>query len=450
MMAQCSMRRGTAIVAVIWGLSVLAILVVGLQVTTGRMMLEGRDTQERIRARWAARAGAESTIAAMALHTRYPVPMDAYAMIRDLDAVHMGDVAGANWLIQHNSPGSATRFAGPMDEHSKLNLNGEFRALINTMFGPLAWGVFDAIEDWIDEDDEPGEFGVERDYYLSLDARYEPRNAPLHNVSELELVAGIEPDEIRGEDWNQNNLLDPEERDGDETLPLDDGSDTLDAGWSAMCTTRTVSSGSTDSGEPRIWLRNADATDLIERFLLLGFELPAEKADVIVAMGRDESFMLDALVSELGTTTQSAEDEDADEAEEGEADTALTPDDVAIILAECTIEPPHRPAVGKLNINTVPADTLYAMLEGQERLVENLLALRTGRAAGLTSLVDLWALPEADPDGIAQLTRFFDTRSNVFTITSRGFSNATGEEVEIVMVVDRSTLPVRILDVRED
>ena len=215
-----------------------------------------------------------------------------------------------------------------------------------------------------------------------------------------------------------------------------------------MCTTRTVSSGATDSGEPRIWLRNADATDLIERFQLLGFELPAEKADVIVAMGRDESFTLETLVSELGTTAQAAEDEDEDE--EGSADTALTPDDVAIILAECTIEPPHRPSVGKLNINSVPADTLYAMLEGQERLVENLLALRTGRAAGLTSLVDLWALPEADPDGIAQLTRFFDTRSNVFTITSRGFSNATGEEVEIVMVVDRSTLPVRILDVRED
>ena len=31
-----------------------------------------------------------------------------------------------------------------MDEHSKLNVNGEFRSLVNTMFGPLAWGVFDA------------------------------------------------------------------------------------------------------------------------------------------------------------------------------------------------------------------------------------------------------------------------------------------------------------------
>lgn len=440
-------RRGSAMIAVIWGLAALAMIVAGLQVTSGRMLLEGRDAMERIKARWAARAGVESTIAALALHTRYPVAMDAYALIHDLDAVHLGEVDGGSWLIQHNGAGSADPFAGPMDEHSKLNVNGEFRALINTMFGPLAWGVFDAIEDWIDEDDEPGEFGVERDYYLSLDARYEPRNAPLHNVAELELVAGIEPDEVRGEDWNMNNRLDPEERDGDELLPLDDGSDTLDGGWSAMLTTRSVAGGATDSGEARIWLRNADATELIDRFAWFGLELLPEKADSIIGMAREEDFSLDSLVSSLGVASGSS-----GESEDGEAqlDSSLTADEVAILLAECSVEPPHRPAIGRLNINTVPADTLYAMLEGQERLVENLLALRTQRTSGLTSVVDLWALPEADPEGMAQLARFFGTRSNVFTITSRGFSKATGQEAEIVVTVDRSTLPVRILDIRED
>lgn len=445
-------RRGSAMIAVIWGLAALGMIVAGLQVTSGRMLLEGRDAMERIKSRWAARAGVESTIASLALHTQYPEAMDAYAMIRDLDAVHMGEVEGGNWLIQHNGPGSAVAFAGPMDEHSKLNINGEFRGLINSMFGPLAWGVFDAIEDWIDEDDEPGEFGVERDYYLSLDARYEPRNAPLHNIAELELVAGIEPNEIRGEDWNMNNHLDPEERDGDELLPMDDGSDTLEGGWAAMLTTRSVGGGATDSGEPRIWLRNADATELIDRFDYFGLELIPEKADSIIGMAREEDFSLDTLVAALGEVSNNAgQGESDDDATAGEAiNTTLTPDEVAIILAECSVEAPHRPAIGRLNINTVSADTLYAMLEGQERLVENLLALRSQRSSGLTSLVDLWSLPDADPEGIAQLTRFFDTRSNVFTITSRGFSQATGQESEIVVMVDRSSLPVRILEVRED
>jgi hypothetical protein len=437
-------------IAVIWGLAALGMIVAGLQVTSGRMLLEGRDAQERIKARWAARAGVESTIASLAMHTKFPEAMDAYALIRDLDAVHIGEVDGGNWLIQHHGPGSAVAFAGPMDEHSKLNINGEFRSLVNSMFGPLAWGVFDAIEDWIDEDDEPGEFGVERDYYLSLDARYEPRNAPLHSVAELELVAGIEPDEIRGEDWNMNNLLDPEERDGDELLPLDDGSNSLEGGWSAMLTTQTVGSGATDSGEPRIWLRNADATELIDRFAYFGLELLPEKADSIIGMAREESFSLDTLVASLGQATTPPGPEDDDTPVEEVADTTLTPDEVALVLSECMVETPHRPALGRININTVSADTLYAMLQGQENLVENLLGLRTQRASGLTSLVDLWSLPDADPDGIAQLTRLFDTRSNVFTITSRGFSQATGQESEIVVTVDRSTLPVRILNIRED
>jgi hypothetical protein len=217
-----------------------------------------------------------------------------------------------------------------------------------------------------------------------------------------------------------------------------------------MLTTQTVGSGATDSGEPRIWLRNADATELIDRFAYFGLELLPEKADSIIGMAREESFSLDTLVASLGQATTPPGPEDDDTPVEEVADTTLTPDEVALVLSECMVETPHRPALGRININTVSADTLYAMLQGQENLVENLLGLRTQRASGLTSLVDLWSLPDADPDGIAQLTRLFDTRSNVFTITSRGFSQATGQESEIVVTVDRSTLPVRILNIRED
>jgi hypothetical protein len=39
--------------------------------------------------------------------------------------------------------------------------------------------------------------------------------------------------------------------------------------------------------------------------------------------------------------------------------------------------------------------------------------------------------------------------SQVFTVNSRGRSESTGLEVEITAVVDRSTLPARILEYRE-
>ncbi len=441
-------RRGSAMVVVIWGLAITAMLVAALQVGTNRMAMLGRDTMEHIRARWAARAGAEATIATLAYHTRYPVADDAYALITDLEHVHAGELDGGSWLIQHASGDTATPFAGPLDEHAKLNINGEQRGYIDIMFGPLAWGVFAAIEDWIDEDDDPSEFGVERDYYLSLDSRYEPRNAPLQSVAELELVAGIEPDDIRGEDWNLNAMLDPEEDDGEETLPWDDESGVLNGGWARMLTVRSAADGATASGLPRIWLMATDAEELIERMDLLNLDFPPEKAEAIISSAVGGEFSASELIAALGREPEPAGDENTEGSESDEI--VYTPDEVAAILSETSLTPGHRRDWGRININTVPPETLYAMFEGGERLVDGLLSLRTRRANGLVSPVDFWDLQGVDESALAQLIPLFDTSSNVFMICARGRSAATDEVAEINMVVDRSTLPVRILEYRED
>jgi len=47
------------------------------------------------------------------------------------------------------------------------------------------------------------------------------------------------------------------------------------------------------------------------------------------------------------------------------------------------------------------------------------------------------------------LYEIFDTRSSVFTISSKGTAKASQVEQEIIVVVDRSTLPVTILEYRE-
>ncbi len=446
-MSRKTRTRGAAMVAVLWGLTITAMLVAALQVGTTRMSMLGRDTMERIRARWAARAGAEATLATLAYHTRYPVPNDAYALVKDLEAVHAGSVDGGEWLIQHAAGDVARPFAGPLDEHAKLNVNGPNRGYMDIMFGPLAWGVFAAIEDWIDEDDEPSEFGIERDYYLSLDARYEPRNAPLQSVAELELIGGIEPDDIRGEDWNLNSLLDPSEDDGDETLPWDNESGVLDGGWARMLTVRSAADGATKSGEPRIWLLATDVDELAERFDLMGLELTPEKAQQIVSDAADGGLDRTTMVTQLGAEPPAPEE--GDEAATSE-DVYYTPDEVAVLLSETSLLPTHRQDWGRININTVAPETLYAMYEGNERLADSLLALRTHRANGLPSVVDLWDLPGVTEEALAQLVPLFTSDSNVFTITSRGRSHATDESAEINIVVDRSSLPVRILEYRED
>jgi len=90
------------------------------------------------------------------------------------------------------------------------------------------------------------------------------------------------------------------------------------------------------------------------------------------------------------------------------------------------------------------------MFEGTERLVDSLLSLRTRRVNGLPSQVDFWDLEEAEQATLEQILPLFGTSSNVFTISSRGESSATGEIAEINVMVDRSSLPVRILEYREN
>ena len=55
-----------------------------------------------------------------------------------------------------------------------------------------ALNIIEAIIDWLDEDDEPLDFGgAESSYYQGLDTPYGPRNGPMEFVEELLLVKGV-------------------------------------------------------------------------------------------------------------------------------------------------------------------------------------------------------------------------------------------------------------------
>jgi len=55
-----------------------------------------------------------------------------------------------------------------------------------------ALNIIEAIIDWLDENDEPLDFGgAESSYYQGLNTPYEPRNGPMEFIAELLLVKGI-------------------------------------------------------------------------------------------------------------------------------------------------------------------------------------------------------------------------------------------------------------------
>lgn len=425
-------RRGSVVVIALWAIGIAALVTSSIQVFAHRQALLGIHVHDRIQARWAARGGMESAIAVMAEHTIAPVPGDAWAMIEDMEYVSAGDVGVGAWDVHHHADGQD--WAGPMDEHSKFNINSNDNTIFLLIIDELAFGVMEALQDWIDEDDEPRDLGVERDYYLSLETAYEPRNGPLRSIAELELIAGVMPDDVRGEDWNLNFRLDPNEDDAGASLPWDEPDGQMQGGWASLLTTMSRDNAPAESGLFRLNLKNIDSESLQLR---LGLE-PAQAMALIDFAMADDAKLSTLLTQPLRSVSGDAE-----------GVSNLTDDQLRAVFAETTLHPPHLPPPGKMNINTVSQDILYRIFPDDSTLVEELVHLRTTSEIGISSPVDFLSLPGYEPSMAAFLTDLFDTRSTVFTISVAGRTPASGIETEIIAVVDRSSVPVTILEYRE-
>ena len=296
----------------------------------------------------------------------------------------------------------------------------------------------DSITDWIDDDDDPSILGAERDYYLSLPAPYEPRNGLMHNITELELVAGVWPEYLRGEDTNLNNRLDPEENDGPLSLPKDEPDNRLDGGWASRLTTYSLGYGATASGLPRLYLRISNSEELIER---LG--ITQQQAEFLKQLGRDQTKdLIQLYTNSLSSLATGADDGGAIQQD-------LTPEEVDAVLNEVSITPPYERVPGRTNINTISVEFLRDLLPDNEDIADEIIYMRSSRPQGITGISELQDLPQMTDEIMEKLAALLTTTSNVFSITSRGRSKASGIEFEMIVVIDRSTLPARIIEYRE-
>ena len=445
-------RRGSVILVVMWAIAIGALILSSVQLFSYRHAMLARQALGRIQARWAARGGLEYTIAIMADHTLDPVPGDAFAMVRDMDAIADGRdgividgrIVGG-YDIRHHSDGKD--WWGPMDEHSKININAAIdnpRLLHN--LDNISPDVVDAILDWIDEDQDERPLGAERHYYLSLSMPYEPRNAPMRSIAELELVAGVWPDHLRGEDWNLNNRLDPNEDDADRTWPPDEPDQRLDAAWSGILTTYSVSGGLTDSGLARIDLQSTTPEELMERL-----EITEEQARSLISFGGTANSRLEQLLTRQVQQATERSARPGGVTSPSTTGPVLTDDELRGVFAETSIGDPRQRRAGKLNINTVSEEVLLQLLQDREYLADEIIYLRASRPEGIASLVDLIDIPafQDDPATLEYIAGIMDVSSSVYSITVKGRSRTGDVEVEIFAVVDRSTVPVRILEYRE-
>lgn len=437
MTAPLPSRRSFATVLVLWAVAIASIMLVALQSTAWRQSAAGREAVARIRAKWAARAGIETCIATLASDTLNPDPGNALRIMDDLAGVSRGELAQATYSIRHTE--YPNEVDGAEDAAAKININTMTKDDLLT-FIDMDEGVADAILDWIDADDDVQGQGAESGYYQKNKAfRYAPRNAPMRTIQELELVAGVDPKLVRGEDWNLNGVLDPSEDDGDASWPPDNADGILDAGWSAYLTAYSADGGLAFSGKERLDLRTADKNEIATRA-----SLDKDQADAIALYAsRPTAKIEDFLLSDVGALARAAGGRPpATQAR------ALTDEELASLFNECSLVDSTLPAPmgGKLNINTCTKETLGHLAGIQSSIADSIILERQARSQGFTSIIDLLDVPSITRARLATIAPYLTVRSNVFVVTSRGRDDATGLEVEITAVLDRSTLPIVLKD----
>jgi DNA uptake protein ComE-like DNA-binding protein len=122
----------------------------------------------------------------------------------------------------------------------------------------------DAILDWIDEDDEPREFGAEADYYSALEPAYAPKNGPLDTIEELLLVRDVTPWLLFGADANRNGYVDGAEPDPQMIGDVDNSDGSMTSGWAAYLTLNSKESNLNPEGEKKIDLNQDNLKELYD------------------------------------------------------------------------------------------------------------------------------------------------------------------------------------------
>jgi type II secretory pathway component PulK len=168
---------------------------------------------------------------------------------------------------------------GVIDETGKLNINalmkldssGKVAHDILMLLPNATEDVVNSILDWIDADEDTRSNGAESDYYSTLSPGYQCKNGPLDSLEELLFVKGVTAQLLFGNDLNRNGILDPDE---------DDGSGTLDQGWSAFLTIYSRELNIDADGNPRIYINDNDLSSLQTQ---LSTALGDELASFIIA-----------------------------------------------------------------------------------------------------------------------------------------------------------------------
>ena len=191
------------------------------------------------------------------------------------------DIGDAHfWLLgrdTNDAAGAGRVYFGLVDEGGKLNLNTANSNMLAALLLSLPDSNLDLAAGILDWRDTNG--GVFQAYYAMQAKPYMTKSSPFETVDELRLVYGADYATLRGEDLNQNGVLDSNEKDENRNGILDPGLLEYFTVYSREPNTRS-------NGTARVRLRNTP-----ELRSLLEEAVGTERAGALLApFGPNEDF----------------------------------------------------------------------------------------------------------------------------------------------------------------
>jgi type II secretory pathway component PulK len=270
---------------------------------------------------------------------------------------------------------------GLVDEASKLNLNSATAAMLQGLPG-MTVEFAAAIVDWRDSNSDVTESGAENEMYQRLSPPRSCKNAAFESVDELRLVYGATIEMLYGEDSNRNGLLDPNENDGDVSLPLDNADGRLQPGIISYVTVHSRRLATKADGTPRV---SVTSQNNLRR--LLEEKLGPERANEINTGG--------PLTSVLQFYARSG----------------LTADEFAGL--EDDLASSTNLTQGLINVNTASEAVLACVPGIGVDKAATLVSQRAGNAAQVSSMA--WVKDVLDTQTINEAGRYLTGRTQQFT-----------------------------------
>lgn len=491
-------------------------LMTTVAVVTARMaMLESRLSQlsvERIRCRWAARAGVETARALLLSDER------TSDTLLDIWAQNETDLADV--------PLPGCRYtAKVVDESSKLNINTVSETTL-AYLPDMTQEILSSLLDWRDTDEEIRPDGAESGYYLTLPNPYYCRNGSLQTIRELLRVKGVTGEIFYGPSspelaWSENtgwvnyltchsaqpnidsqgnakvNINQAQQDELINTLSfsrseaqwiaanrpfqtlvsLTEGTASSTASSSSTSSRTGTSSGSSSrTGSSSSSGQSSTQSGQSGQSNQSGSSRQNSASSSGQSQGSSDRSGTGSSSSESGRTgsnsaSSGSQNQQSSRQTTGSSGTAASRSSQSTAVSrtssgqQSTGTPPSWQSIlskadqigfssqtvtaGKVNVNTAGVIVLTALLQGQRDLAENIITAREGRAAGFETLQDLASVEGMTESILKQIIDLIDVRSSVFSIQSTAVSDATGQKYTLEVILNRDEQNGRILYWRE-